>query len=476
MPEYLMPGVYTESVPSSSAPIDAVSSSTGGFVGISVRGVVGVPVLITSWQSFLNNFAYGMDSPFLANSDLAYAVYGFFQNGGTRAYVVRVVGDAGAKATKALTTDGVVATAKDEGAWGNNLKVSVSANADVTTEFDVTVKLYDEIVEVIKNCSNTTTESNYFVDKVNGTSQFIKLGTGTLVAATDVALLSGNDGISDIADADYEDGLNKFDSVDDVNLICMPGQTSNTLVKALNDYCATRRDVFAIFDGVKASDLATIKALRKTIASPGALYYPWIRVTDPLSKTGKLRDCPACGHMMGVYARTIAERGVHKNPAGVEATVRGAIEVVSILSKGDIETLNPLGINCIIPKANYGIVAWGARSCSADADMKYVSDILLDTMIKKSVVNGTQWVVFEPHDPALWGRVKATVEGFMDGMWRQGSLLGTKASEAYFVKCDEDLNPKAVRDAGKLYCQVGYARKSPAEFVIFKFSHDIASN
>jgi phage tail sheath protein FI len=476
MPEYLAPGIYAENVPNASAPVEAVSSSVGALIGVAVRGKVKVPVLITSWQDFLDKFAYGMDSPFLADSDLAYSVYGFFQNGGTRAYIVRAISASGTRATVELTVGGVDATAKDEGTWGNSIKVIVSANVDIVTEFDVTVKYNDEVVEVIRNCSNTVTASNYFLDKVNGTSRYIDLGSGNLAVVASATLVGGADGVSDIIDADFSTALDTLDSVDDVSLICMPGQTSAGLTTVLKDYCDSRKDVFGIFDAPKASDATAVKTFRKAYATDGGMYYPWIRVIDPLSKTGKLRDCPTAGHTMGVYARTISERGTHKNPAGTEAVIRGAIEVVTLLSKGDIESLNPAGVNCIVPKANYGVVIWGARSMSADPEMKYVADLLLDKMIKKSVINGTQWAVFEPNDDVLWMRVRTAVEGFLDGLWRDGALFGTKANEAYFVKCDADLNPKNVRDAGKLIVQVGYAGKKPAEFVIFKFSHNIASN
>ena len=149
MGEYLSPGVYVESTPSSGVSIESVSSSTGGFVGKTQRGVLDKAVLITSWNSFLNNFAYGMSSPFLADSDLAYSVYGFFQNGGSRCYVKRVAhyDSVGGDFTcvPATVTVGVGETAiieaKDAGLWGNKLKLSaITSNLDDSTKFDVIAK------------------------------------------------------------------------------------------------------------------------------------------------------------------------------------------------------------------------------------------------------------------------------------------------------------------------------------------------
>ena len=472
MAEYLSPGVYIEDNPNPPV-IEAVSASTGGFVGVTQRGEVGKPVFINSWNAFIDNFAFGMNSPFLANSDLAYAVYGFFQNGGKRCYVMRVAHST--VATAKLDGD-LVIEAKDAGAWGNKLKVAITANADTASNFDLKVILDSEEVEVFKNLSNTSGDDNYWIDVVED-SNFIKGVSGTLVAKEATALSGGADGVTDIADTDYTSALANFDVIEDLNLLCIPGQTSATVNSALMSYCENRKDVFAILDAPEASTVESVLALRKTMyCKNAALYFPWIKVSDPLSKTGKLRSCPPCGHVMGVYARTIAERGVWKAPAGTEAIVRGAIEVTTTLTTGDTDVLNPAGIVSIIPKTNYGIVIWGARDLHPNSSMKYISDVLLDINIKKSVFNGTQPFVFEPNDHKTWTRVKATIEAFLDGLWRDGALFGEKSSEAYYVKCDADLNTQAMRNQGKLICEIGYANKKPAEFVIFRFSHDVASN
>lgn len=475
MMEYLSPGVYAESINKANAPIEAVSASTGGFVGITVRGLVNVPTLVTSWQDFLNKFAYGMETPFLANSDLAYAVYGFFQNGGTKCYVIRTASAKAAKAT--CSANDTTFTAKDEGAWANKLKLSIKVNTETATNFDIIVKMDGDVVEQFANVSNNAEEANYFVDVI-GNSKFISCLTGTLaVTDADVAFSGGNDGIEDIVDADYEKSLAYFDSVDDVNLICVPGQVSEAMTKAILAYAENRGNVFAIVDGAKSASVEDIITFRKKLSCKnGALYYPWIKVSDPLSKTGKLRDCPPCGHIMGVFARTIQERGVWKAPAGVEAVIRGAVDVVSLLVKAHCDTLNPLGVNAITPRANYGIVLWGARSLNADPSMKYVSDVLLNVNVKESIKNGTQWAVFEPNNKLLWNRVKTAVTSYLDGLWRAGGLVGDSAGQAYFVKCDEELNTEESIAAGKLICEVGYAPTKPAEFVIFRISHSISNN
>jgi hypothetical protein len=117
-----------------------------------------------------------------------------------------------------------------------------------------------------------------------------------------------------------------------------------------------------------------------------------------------------------------------------------------------------------------GLRVWGARTLSSDAAWRYVNVRRLFNYVEKSIERGTQWVVFEPNDPNLWARVKRDVEAFLTVCWRDGMLFGLTPREAFYVKCDEELNPPEVRDQGKLIIEVGLAPVKPAEFVIFRFS------
>lgn len=198
------------------------------------------------------------------------------------------------------------------------------------------------------------------------------------------------------------------------------------------------------------------------------MYYPWGKVVDPLSKNGSLRACPPSGHVMGIFSRTDKDRGVHKAPAGEEAVVRGFVELCVKLTPNHVDLLNPKGINCIVAKPNKGIIVWGARSVNPDPAKRYVSDVRYDLMIKKSLYEGTQWAIFEPNDALLLDRVTTSLASFLDLQWRNGALLGNEPEQAYYVKCDEELNDDASRNSGMLIAEVGYAKKKPAEFVIIR--------
>ncbi len=200
-----------------------------------------------------------------------------------------------------------------------------------------------------------------------------------------------------------------------------------------------------------------------------ALYYPWIKVANPRNG-GRPILVPPCGHMLGVWSRTDETRGVYKAPAN--ETPRGVIGLAYDCNFREQELLNPIGINCIRTFPNRGIRVWGARTLVEPdkTEWRYISVRRLISYIEKSIELGTQWVVFEPNDMDLWERVKRTVNNFLERLWREGALFGATPAEAFFVKCDGELNTAETMMLGRLYIEVGVCPVRPAEFVIFRIS------
>lgn len=475
MSEYLRPDVYVEEIASGEKPIQALSTSTGAMIGITARGEEGTPVLVTSWTDFVNKFAKGLATPFLRNSDLPNAVYGFFQNGGSRLYVVRVVSPSATNATCTLDVDGLVLKAKDKGAWANNnLKVKVTTGVGNT--FNVNVYMKQELVEVFENLSNDKENENYFVNILNETSEFISVDPTTdkvlATTLTSKEFIGGDDNFASITSSDYTgaNGLLSLDLVKDVNIVAIPGQSDEAIALALLGYCDNRNDCFAIIDSPTGADLEAVKTHREKLGGTnGAYYYPWGKIVDPLGSSSKtLKSCPPSGHIMGVYARTDSNRGVYKTPAGEECVVRGFVDLETKVPFNVIDILNPLGINTIISKPNKGIVVWGGRTLASDPAKRYVSDVRYDLMVRGSLYEGTQWAVFEPNNENLWAQVDTSLRSFLDLQWRSGALRGTSAEQAYYVKCDEELNSENVINNGMLVAEIGYAKQKPAEFVIIR--------
>ena len=251
---------------------------------------------------------------------------------------------------------------------------------------------------------------------------------------------------------------------------------TGTITDELRIQCELLQDRFAILQVPEGqSDPGSI--LPPFASSYVAIYYPWIRVVDPVTQATLL--VPPGGHLAGIYAATDDARGVHKAPANVE--VAGILvndlpgdqkPLEYTISKGDQEILNPLGINAIrdFRASGLGCRVWGARTLSSDAQWKYINVRRLFIFVEQSVIRGTQWVVFEPNDEITWARVRRSVSNFLTGVWRSGALVGPTPDEAFFVRCDRTTMTQDDIDNGRLVCLVGMAPAKPAEFVIFRFS------
>jgi len=176
---------------------------------------------------------------------------------------------------------------------------------------------------------------------------------------------------------------------------------------------------------------------------------------------------PPSGHMAGIWARVDNTRGVFKAPAN--EVVQGAVGLRWRISGADQEKLNPSGVN-IIRALNGAIRVWGARTVGGDANgnFKYLSTRRYFNYLRKSIEQGTQWVVFEANGRSLWKRIVRSVDAFLLNEFHNGALFGDTPKQAYFVRCDENTNPAEVRDAGEVIIEIGVAILQPAEFVIFR--------
>ena len=209
-------------------------------------------------------------------------------------------------------------------------------------------------------------------------------------------------------------------------------------------------------------------------SSYAAMYYPWIKVADLSGGGSTTKLVPPSGHMVGIYNRSDARVGVHKAPAN--EIIMGAIDLEIRLSKGEQDVLNPVGVNCIRTFPGRGIRVWGARTLSSNGSWRYISVRRLFIMVEASMETGLAWVVFEPNDSTLWAKVSRDVTSFLRVVWRGGALFGATPDQAFYVKCDEELNPAEIRDLGQLIIEVGMAPVKPAEFVIFRISQWAGAN
>jgi uncharacterized protein len=196
------------------------------------------------------------------------------------------------------------------------------------------------------------------------------------------------------------------------------------------------------------------------------LYWPWIEVMDPITRRPIM--VPPSGHMAGLWSRVDATRGVHKAPAN--EVVLGANGLEFQITQAEQGELNRNGINCIRSFPGRGIRVWGARTMSSDPEWKYINVRRIFNYVSSSIMQGTQWAVFEPNDQRLWTSLTIAISNFLNRTWRSGALFGASATDAYFVKCDSETNPPEVIEAGQVVCEIGISPVKPAEFVIFRLS------
>ncbi|GAB3451430.1 phage tail sheath C-terminal domain-containing protein [Actinophytocola sediminis] len=264
-------------------------------------------------------------------------------------------------------------------------------------------------------------------------------------------------------------GIVALEDIDEISVAAVPGVWSGTVESALITHCELLKDRFAILDPQDGLDLEGIQTFREVFDTKyAALYYPWLVVTDPSTGTGAI-EVPPSGHVAGIYARVDNERGVHKAPANVVIRgIRLTDGIAQDITKRHQDLLNPKGINAIRFFPGLGQRVWGARTLSSDTSWKYINVRRLFLFLEESIEEGTQWVVFEPNDEALWALVRQTVANFLTTVWRSGALAGTTADEAFFVACDRSTMTEDDIANGRLICVIGVAPVYPAEFVIFR--------
>ncbi|MFZ9042768.1 MAG: phage tail sheath family protein [Ilumatobacteraceae bacterium] len=508
MPQYLSPGVYVEEVEAGSRPIEGVATSVAAFVGLAKSGPVNRPTLVTNWTQFTQTFGDHMDGSYLAH-----AVYGYFNNGGGSAYIVRigapdsdgapalVAAKSGLPTAADPSVIGYEVSAKEGGSAGNGLTVEIqdaSEPGDDGSAFKLVVKRGAGEVESFDNLTTGRGRQN-IATAVNGASKLIEItepaikgsverrpATGASVELSGggepIAMpsqLSADDYVGDAAD---RTGFAGLEAVEDITMLMVPDLMAayqqrlidlegvQAVQLAMIAHAELMGDRLAILDAPPGLNAQQVKEWRVDKAGydskQAALYWPWIKVFDPA--TGQNQFVPPSGHMAGVWARSDATRGVHKAPAN--EVVRGAIALETNITRSEHDGLNPNGINVIRSFPGMGIRVWGARTLSSDPAWRYINVRRLFNYIEESIMGGTQWVVFEPNDYDLWQRIRRTISAFLVRQWRDGALFGQTAADAFYVKCDDETNPSEMIDAGQVTCEIGIAPVKPAEFVVFRLA------
>lgn len=510
MPEYLAPGVFIEEIEKGPRPIEGVGTSTAAFLGETERGPTR-PRLVTSSNEYLRHFggAFGDDKY------VPYAVTGFFDNGGRRAYICRLVG-AGA-ATSTLSVGGLDLDASGPGLWGDRVHIKLTeGSATLGTgrtphAFRLQIAYWDTpapgnaypdpfdptqngilprptMVEDFDNLNfDDATSPDYFGKRLQSSSALLRLkvenppvlpglptaGLTPLAGGADGAALTLAEFEGKDVDSKKRTGLAalELDEFREVALVAAPGVTDVATVKAVYEHCERNRFRFAVIDPpANQGDASQLDPRNDFLTSYAAFYYPRVAVAD--LRTSARKIIPPSGHILGLYARTDNERGVWKAPAN--DVLRGVFDLEYYVDTGTQEILNPRGVNAIRRFPGRGIRVWGARTLSDNSLWKYINVRRLFIFLERSIYEGTQWVVFEPNDEKLWARVRDTIRLFLRTQWRNGAMMGLTEDEAFTIACDRSTMTQDDILNGRLICQIGIAPVRPAEFVIFQIFQNTA--
>ncbi|MEH1128255.1 phage tail sheath family protein [Micromonospora sp. CPCC 206061] len=524
---YGAPGVYIEEQPSGSMPIEGVGTAIAAFVGFTEKydteqgdptdpdGVK--PQLVTSWPQYER--VYG---GFVRGAMLPHAVRGYFENGGSACYVVRVPGGNSDNGDGHATLHLPAAGRPDV----ESLKVS-ALNAGARVEVEVvppaapvegqeggdnkqeyTLRVYEDgaLREEIGGLAFSGKSARTIERTVNERSKVLRVEVQPVqgVALADRVPAPGRYTLEApspnpvaVTPADLEGsvadrtGYQGLAIADNVTIVAIPDlvtiatnedgsldeDTYLAVQKQIVDWCEASHTRMAVLDtppGLNATRALEWRSKLARDTAFGALYYPNLVVANPLARPGatngeRFLTVSPVGHVAGVWARTDATRGVWKAPAN--EALRGIARLESEVTNGEQDLLNPEGVNCIRSFGSYGTKIWGARTLAkTDPSWRYVNVRRLFNFVEESIRRGTQWAVFEPNDFDLWQRVKRNITSFLRGLWMQGALVGATAEQAFYVMCDASNNPPSSVDEGRLVVDVGIAPVKPAEFVIFRIS------
>ncbi|MCL1864392.1 MAG: phage tail sheath subtilisin-like domain-containing protein [Spirochaetes bacterium] len=575
---YRVPGVFLAPESEQIAPIAISKQCLAGLIGIAEKGPLDTPVRVSSFQQYQKIFG-----GFTEYGYLPYAVYGFFNAGGTECVVVRVAHTSDDENDQyaiseayynVLNTDGEEAfriTAKSPGSWGNKIlvklwyktagashvKSDVSAGDDSLLVEDSGIfsvgdsveirspdrceykqivridgnrvyffnkieKNYDTSpgdvicnlcgVNIVLQCGGTIEEyylcsariddEMYFVNRINESSQLVhivQLKPGSLpVELNNRALIEGRNGVLNITPKDFigrfkglddKKGLGIFESIDEISIMAAPDvlifeevvhKDKNkalddifTVQKAMVEQCEILKNRFAILDMPEIRDgLKSIKWAGRFDTDSAAMYFPRIEIINPADSSGLSSVfVPPSGHISGLFAETDRLEGKHRAPAN--KYIKGAVGVSYHVDNDEYEMLYPHGINNLRYVPGRGIKVWGARTLSNDSEWKYINVRRAFSAISRAIEQGTGWAVFESNDRNLRKRIIRHITAFLINLFREGYLAGTVPEEAFYIRCDDELNPGENIDLGIITVEIGIAIARPAEFLVVMLKTDL---
>jgi len=483
MAVYKSPGVYINEI-TFGTPIGTAIGNSPLFIGRSTRGKVNTYEYISSWEDF-RVLMGELDK----NSLLSYVVEAYFKMSKTPCYVMRIAGSgATASSISGSITSSFTIKARSEGTWGNNLTLDVTASTD-STKRTYEVKLSGDTVEVWKDKTNTefaNVDSNYLtITKVSDTLPSV--GTYSFTGGSDGSTPT----VSDYTSSTVQNEIKKIkDDIDTVTITdiyisssLIPDATVtglsdsdiSTLIDSYISFCKDNKLLLTcnVPYGKSVSSKVSFKSgLTNETYSSYKMYGEFVKVYD--SRTDGYVYLPVANIVPALNTVTDNRVGYWKAVAGtVDGHIPIAIDIDVELSSSDLDTLYSNNINPTIKKKGYGILVWGDRTGSTDADYKFGNVRRFMNITEKVIKSYLENKLFESNDSKTWNAIISDLSGYFDILYEAGALKGENKNDAYFIKCDDELNGQYEIDNGILKVRVGLAVNKPAEFIVLEISASI---
>lgn len=449
-------------------------SSTYFAVGLAERGPTTGAEKITSLQDFVDVFG---DRPAFGN--LYDDVRTFFEEGGARAYIARVVGPAATTGALAAPLQDradpqvstLQVTAKGAGQWSSRVSVSI-ADGSIEDTFTLRILFDGVIVESYVNLRSpqeavSRAASSDWVTVSDLASATVAPDNNPAVTVAPVALAAGTDDRASVNASVQVAALARFtDNLGD-GAVAIPGggdAVHDGLIAHANAYYRT-----AILSTARGTDVEDLVALASSYDEPRAgLFAPWVRIPDGF---GGARAIPPDGYIAGVRARAIESVGPWQAPAGERARFRFVAAADQVFSDADSSTLDAGKVSAILGNRLYG---W--RSLSEDTVNWYLltsADVLNHITVRSRDAVASD--VFATIDAK--GHLLASISGKLEGIvapiasagglfpWIDENTL-EMLDPGYKIVANGSNNPRAAAAAHRVFADVGI-RPSPSAAMVF---------
>lgn len=502
IPPESRPGVFiSESIVPLSGNNSVPGEAVGCFAAAYNRGPT-VPTFVSSWSQYTQ--LYGNFNVVTGTNYLPYAVYQYFNNGGSGCFVLGIPNTDATTASLVLVdvnspTDNVITVnAISPGAWGNNVYVSVQTagnpgrfNLAVFNGGNASSNLVENWIDLsinptdprnVANIVNSTISgSNYVTVNVTLPGPYT-LGVDDPAFINPTLLSGGGDGVSaPVLSTAIPLQLDKLQG--QILNLNVPGVTDPTTLNTLIAWAAGRGDVMMVIDGPAPNfpeTSATVANNYVNMVSGGnplssstyaSLYAPWVLATDPASSMpGSTIWLPPGGAVLGIWSATDNAVGPWQAAAGISYGQINIVDIEARFTSTDLDTLNQNNINAIRFVPGYFPAVMGARTLQQGYPSRYIPVRRELMQLEHDFTFLLQFALFEPNDQTLWNQVEQVLTNYLTQAMQQGAIAGNTVDDAFSVTCDSSNNLPATVQAGIVNCSVAVSLNSPAEFILISIS------